>query len=433
MGSPPAATEKTKNQGRELDYRRGLCYESPWPLSRNSSHYGADISLTGPRNTARISPDGRPRIVLTWCACGRISRYPAMPVRPGGVTKGVRMALFDTENEFIEWLRTRASRRNHGIKAGVGDDAAVLAFGPGQEVLLKSDMSIEGVHFTTGLHPPTSVGHRALARPLSDIAAMGGTPKFALVAISLSAHTTRSWLESFYDGLLALAVQSGVALVGGDTAVVSGAITIDVVVAGEVGPGTALLRSGARPGDAVYISGWPGASAMGLQLIVGRPHHPRGSLIRPRGKSTTAPVRAPLTTRHAIHAHLYPEPRLALGRYLLEHRLASAAMDISDGISTDLGRLAAASGVGAIIRQGCLPKPEIGRPDWTPLALHGGEDYELLFTVSPDKVPLVPRTFQGVPLNRIGEMTKSKRLRLVGSDGKERDLEPAGYDHFRKT
>jgi thiamine-monophosphate kinase len=297
-------------------------------------------------------------------------------------------------------------------------------------------MSIDGVHFQAGLHPSRSVGHRALARSLSDIAAMGGTPRFALVAIALSARTNHTWLKSLYHGLLALATRCGVAVVGGDTAVVSEATMVDLVVAGEVEAGRALLRSGARPGDAIYVSGWPGASARGLQLLMGHPRPSRRFLTAPRGTSTAARFRPPFNPRHALQSHLYPEPRLALGRYLLERRLASAAIDVSDGISTDLGRLTEASGVGATVRQRLLPKPaslSLREADWLTLALHGGEDYELLFTVSPHKAPLVPRTFQGTPLHRIGEITKSEDVRLIGPDGTERKLEPGGYDHFRKA
>jgi thiamine-monophosphate kinase len=346
------------------------------------------------------------------------------------------MELFDRESEFIEWLRAKALNRDDRVKTGIGDDAAVLAFKRGYEVLLKSDMSIEGVHFKPGLHPARSVGHRALARSLSDIAAMGGTPKFALVAIALSARSNHSWLKSFYHGLLALAMRCGVAVVGGDTAVLSKVTMIDLVVAGEVEPGRALLRSGARPGDAIYVSGWPGASARGLQLLMKRPRPSLRFLIAPLGRNAAARLRPPFNPRHALQSHLYPEPRLALGRYLLERRLASAAMDVSDGISTDLGRLAEASGVGATLQQGLFPKPvslEFRETDWLAFALHGGEDYELLFTVSPHKVPLVPRTFHGTPLHRIGEITKSEDMRLIGPDGRERELEPGGYDHFRKA
>jgi thiamine-monophosphate kinase len=347
-----------------------------------------------------------------------------------------RMQLFHAENEFVEWLRAKVWSPGPRVKAGIGDDAAVLAFRRGYEILLKSDMSIEEVHFKAGFHLARSVGHRALARSLSDIAAMGGMPKFALIAIALSQRTAYPWLKSFYAGLLALATRYGVAVVGGDTAVVSHATMVDLVVAGEVEPGRALLRSGARPGDAIYVSGWPGASARGLQLLMGRPRLPLAFLTALRGRTTASRVRTPFNPRHALQSHLYPEPRLTLGRYLLERRLASAAMDVSDGISTDLSRLTEASGVGAVVQLSLFPKPanlQFGRTDWLALALHGGEDYELLFTVSPSKVPLVPPTFQGVPLRRIGEITRSKALRLVGLDGRERGLEPAGYDHFRKA
>jgi len=334
---------------------------------------------------------------------------------------------FLTENQFVEWLRLKALKTGHGVKVGIGDDAAVLSFRQGHDVLLKSDMTIEGVHFSADLHPPRAVGHRALARSLSDIAAMGGTPKFALVSLAMSRDATRAWVGSFYAGLLALARRFAVTVVGGDTAVVPEATMVDLIVAGQVKQGRALLRSGARPGDVICVSGCPGSSALGLQILSGREIS--------RGKPPARVSSRDGLQVRAIRAHLYPEPRLALGRYLLDRRLASAAMDISDGIAIDLGRLSEASGVGAIIWQDHLPKPtaaELRNMDWLSLALRGGEDYELLFTVPRHKVPMVATTFQGTPVTHIGEITKSKGLRVVRLNGREQELEPAGYDHFRK-
>jgi thiamine-monophosphate kinase len=342
--------------------------------------------------------------------------------------------LFRTENEFVRWLRARAGSPAQGLRLGIGDDAALVSFRHGYEILLKSDMSIEGVHFQTGLHPPRAVGHRALARSLSDIAAMGGRPRFALVSLALSKRSTRAWMESFIAGLLDLARRCGVAVIGGDTAVVHDATVVDLIVAGEVEPGKALRRSRARPGDAIYVSGWPGASALGLELLKRQPRLSRAIEAGPRGTSTVRAHGTRLTLERALRAHLYPQPRIALGRFLLEQNLVSAAMDVSDGLSTDLGRLAEASGVGARLQEDLVPKPELFESrseDSLALALHGGEDYELLFTVPTAKVARVPRVFRGVALHHLGEITESKSLRLVQRNGKEHELRPAGYDHFQ--
>ena len=204
-------------------------------------------------------------------------------------------------------------------------------------------MSIEGVHFTRRLHPPEAVGHRALARSLSDVAAMGGVPRYALVSLAISKGATREWVSAFYRGMLALARRFGVELIGGDTARVAERTFIDVLAAGEVPRGRALRRSGARMGDQIYVSGRLGLSALGLRLLRSR-----------RGGS---PPPAEATAREAMHHHLYPIPQCALGRFLSERRLASALMDLSDGLSTDLARMCAASGVGARLWAEKIPGP----------------------------------------------------------------------------
>ncbi|MGH9359530.1 MAG: thiamine-phosphate kinase [Terriglobia bacterium] len=324
---------------------------------------------------------------------------------------------FRSEEELVEWLRrhTRYSR-SELHRVGIGDDAAVLALRRGRRLLLTADLSIEGVHFDVRLHPPESVGHRALARSLSDIAAMGGTPRFALVSIALSSRATRSWVKRFYAGLLALARRFGVELAGGDTARTLGNSLVDVVVAGEAPASQVLLRSGARPGDHLYVAGELGAAALGLRLLRAK-----------SGRNT-----------FALRAHLYPEPQCKLGRYLAARRLASAAMDLSDGLSTDLARLCAASGVGARLRADripltqSLPVPGPRAPSLLALALHGGEDYRLLFTVPASKVSRLPSTFGDAQLYEIGEVTASRAILLISSYGAEQPLAPAGYDHFRK-
>jgi thiamine-monophosphate kinase len=324
--------------------------------------------------------------------------------------------MFRSENEFVHWLQKSVPWQGSRVRLGIGDDAALVRVKRGHELILTTDMSIEGAHFLRRLHPPRSVGHRALARSLSDIAAMGGTPRYALVSLALSKGTGRRWVEELYAGMFALARRSGVAVIGGDTAVVSGHTMIDVLVAGEAPRGKALRRSGARPGDALWVSGRLGLSALGLRLLKSRARR------RARGAAG------------AIRAHLYPEPQGALGRFLAENRLATALMDLSDGLSTDLARLCEASGVGARVWAERLPRPNVPDPEESlELALHGGEEYQLLFTVRPHKVSRIPPRFRGLPLRQIGEIQRSKGLQLVERGGKLRPLEPAGWDYFRKN
>ncbi|HMD85009.1 MAG TPA: thiamine-phosphate kinase [Terriglobia bacterium] len=322
---------------------------------------------------------------------------------------------FKSEADFIAWIRRRAPRRVAGLTLGIGDDAALVDVPPGRELILTTDMSIEGVHFTSILHPPQAVGHRALARSLSDIAAMGGTPRYSLISLAASRRTGRAWLEGFFDGLFALARRFAVVVIGGDTALVNGPIAIDVIVAGEVPRGRALRRSGAKPGDRIFVSGRLGMAALGLRLLPSRTR-----------------VRKPVE-RAAIRAHLFPQPQCALGRFLSEHHLASALMDLSDGLSIDLRRLCDASRVGAGLLADRIPTPPIpDAVDALGLALHGGEDYQLLFTVSAAKASKIPRQFGRIPLHCIGEICASRGIDMVTSDGKTLPVETLGYDHFSR-
>jgi thiamine-monophosphate kinase len=329
--------------------------------------------------------------------------------------------VFRTESEFVDWLRSCTLRGARGLRLGIGDDAAVIEEHRGRDLILKTDMSIEGVHFRRQLHPPRSVGHRALARSLSDVAAMGGTPHFALISLAVSKRATHAWIKQVYAGIFALAAQFNVVVVGGDTAVVPGSTLMDVIVVGEVGRGRAILRSGAQPGDQIYVSGRLGLSALGLRLLrsgAGRTSEDAGAA-------------------QALRAHLHPQPRCALGVYLANRRLASALIDISDGLSTDLDHLCQASSVGATVWVDRLPLPQLATPgrrsvDPLRLALHGGEDYELLFTVPPRKVAEVPASFHSLPLHHIGEIHRARQLVLICSDGKPVRVRPEGYDHFRQ-
>ena len=328
--------------------------------------------------------------------------------------------MFASETQFVEWLSRQVPTRGRGLTLGIGDDAALVRPAAGRDWILTTDLSIEGIHFLRHLHPAATVGHRALARALSDVAAMGGTPRFALVSLALSQDVSRTWVQGLFRGISRLARHYHVAVIGGDTAIVPGPTVIDVVVAGEAQKGEALRRSGAQPGDQIFVSGSLGLSALGLCLLkAGK-----------RSRAAWASV--------ALRAHCYPVPQIRLGRFLSRQHLANALIDLSDGLSSDLGRLCRASGVGARIWAERIPVPRIGRGrdarQWNPLqlALHGGEDYQLLFTVPTAKVARIPTHFHGVPLFRIGEIQKSKKILLLRAGAKPEELLPAGYDHFRK-
>lgn len=300
-----------------------------------------------------------------------------------------------TEAEILERLRRRVRwPLNSELITGIGDDCAIYRpRGSREDLLLTTDMLIEGVHFETSTHRPSDVGHKALARGLSDIAAMGGRPRICLLSLALAPHTSSKWIDQFYNGLLALSERYGAVLAGGDLSH-SVRIACDIVVVGSVPRGRALLRSGARAGDAIYVSGGLGGSALGLSTK-------RGA---------------------AKRRHVRPEPRVELGQFLRTRLRATAAMDLSDGLSLDLARMCRGSGASADIE--CLPLFPGATPEQ---ALHGGEDYELLFTVSPKT--RVPAEHAGVPLTRIGTMQEGS----VGSvflNG--RPLVALGYDHFRQ-
>ena len=299
-----------------------------------------------------------------------------------------------TEESILEGLRRRiAIPRSAGVILGIGDDCAVFRpRGAKEDLLFTTDLLIEGVHFERATHAPARVGHKALARGLSDIAAMGGAPRFCLVSLAVPDSTGRAWMNQFYTGLLKLAKRTGTVLAGGDLARAQ-RVMCDIVVAGSVPKGRALRRDGARAGDLIYVSGRLGGSALGLETRRGR----------------------------AWKRHLSPEPRLALGEYL-RGLGATAAMDISDGLSLDLRRLAQASRVCAEIEM-----PPVFPGATTEQALHGGEDYELLFTVPAGT--RVPERFENEPLTRIGRMRRGPAGRvLLGG----RLLPPLGYDHFRR-
>jgi thiamine-monophosphate kinase len=335
-----------------------------------------------------------------------------------------------SEDDVLERIRRvfagQLHRRSGGLRSaagsrflslGIGDDAALISGTPGHETVLTCDWFLEGTHFLRDQHPTDAIGWKCLARAVSDIAAMGAAPRCFLLSLALPRELTSSWLDRFLGGLRRAAKQFGCALAGGDTTK-RREVLINVTVVGEVRRGREVRRSGAGPGDLIYVSGRLGEAELGLRLL----------RERKRGLNMQEP---------RLRKHLYPEPRLELGRWLSEKRVASAMMDLSDGLSSDLRRLCEASKVGAVIRSGHLPTVDVtnvGRKrgiDPLELALHGGDDYELLFTVSKGKARLLPRTFGGVTITPIGEVTRAREVMVTDSNGRSRVLNPHGWDPFR--
>jgi len=302
------------------------------------------------------------------------------------------------------------------VQLGIGDDCALLRPRAGEELAVTTDLSIEGRHFRLDWHPPESVGHRTLARGLSDLAAMGARPVAAFLSLGLprgltvAEQTSAAWVTRFLDGLLALAALHRVPLAGGDLAESPIAIA-DIVLTGAVPQGKALLRSGARPGDRVYVTGTLGGAAAELAALEASPGDFAGA--------TAAGKLAP---------HLYPQPRVAQGLWLRKRGLASAAMDLSDGLSTDLAHLCEESGVVAEILAAALP---LGPGATLHRALHGGEDYELLFTAPA--AARVPRRIEGLPVTAVGRIRARKtgtRLITLRTEKGLVPLESQGWEHF---
>jgi thiamine-monophosphate kinase len=313
------------------------------------------------------------------------------------------------EKALIAGIR-RAVKPGKGMVAtGIGDDCAVLCPPAGHEILLTTDFTLEGIHFRREWHTPEVVGRRCLTRGLSDIAAMGGLPLATFLSLALPARLPQRWVERFMSGLLELAREFNVQLAGGDTAESPSGVLADIVVLGSVPRGKAILRSGARVGDAIYVTGELGGGSAALrELFAGR---------RARSGDFTR--------------HFHPVPRVAIGNTLRVRHWATAMIDLSDGLSTDLTHLCEESAVGAEILASQIPRAHTGRnrtPVDLDLALHGGEDYELLFTAP--KALRVPGRIGGVPVTWIGHVTRNRKILLRHEDGSLERLEPKGWEHF---
>jgi thiamine-monophosphate kinase len=342
------------------------------------------------------------------------------------------------ELELIRRIRARSGggmKPGGELRLGIGDDCALLRPRAGEELAVTTDLTVAGRHFRLDWHPAEAVGHRTLARGLSDLAAMGARPVAAFLSLGLPRQLAgkpagrnagvrpNRWIDRYLDGFLALAEASGTPLAGGDLAE-SPVFAADIVLIGAVRKGRALLRSGARPGDSLYVTGALGGAAAGLAALTKWAQ--AGGSARWQGGTARRPLPEELTA--VLRPHLYPQPRIVQGQWLTRHGLASAGLDISDGLSTDLGHLCDESGVAAEIDPAAVP---LAPGASLQQALHGGEDYELLFAARAEA--RVPGAISGIPVTRIGRVVRRRAGRPVMSlltiEGAQA-LEAGGWEHF---
>ena len=342
----------------------------------------------------------------------------------------IRNSLLMNEFDFIDHLRAQTEARGYPpeLLCGIGDDAAVIKQLTGHDAVVSADLLVEDIDFRRDATQPRLLGHKALAVSLSDIAAMGARPRWALVSLGIPPDTWASdFVAELYEGILSLAYGYEVRLIGGDLSRAPKQIVIDSIVMGECARGNAVFRSGAKPGDHLFVTGSLGGSAAGLRLIE------RGARVGIH-ELEDPDVRS---IQELLMRHLRPAPRVGWGLVLGEQRLASAMIDISDGLSSDLHHLCRESKVGAILESGKLPIDSrvaalCGRRALDPLilALHGGEDFELLFAVSPENVPRLPGKVDGVGLTEIGEIRPQSEGIRVSEGSRLWDLKPEGWKHF---
>ncbi len=346
-------------------------------------------------------------------------------LRKGIESKGIVVGMRLGEKKLIQQIR-RLAPGGTAVVAGIGDDCAVLRVPPGHDLLVTTDFTIENVHFRRDWHPPELVGRRCLTRGLSDLAAMGGEPRAAFLSLAVAGTVPQKWIDRFLRGLLDLAREFKVPLAGGDTAQSPAGIQADIVVVGSVPRGKAVLRSGAKPGEHIYVTGELGGSAAALARLartkpVRAEHLPRAS------ERSAERFSQRISGRSSRQSG--PQARVAVGQSLRRRGLASAKIDLSDGLSTDLDHICQESHVGAEIEAQAIPRALAGltkRRVALELALHGGDDYELLFT----SAAAVPAQIAGVRVTRIGRIVPSPGMRLIAADGKRQRLQAAGWEHF---
>lgn len=332
------------------------------------------------------------------------------------------------ELDFLEQLEYRASHRGSttpelsALIKGIGDDAAVIRQNDKTDLVITADLLVEGIDFRLEWTTPQLFGHKALAVSLSDIAAMGAKPRWAMVSLGVpKTWWDAGFADEFYDDWFALAKRVGVTLIGGDISRTPNELVIDSIVLGEVDAGHAVLRSGARPGDLIYVTGSLGGAAAGLRLLES-------------GQSLIEGESCPATA--VISRQLRPEPRTAWGEFLGGERLATSMTDLSDGLSSDLRHLCEASEVGAVIDAESIPSDpalltiEPDRMKVLDLALNGGEDFELLFTLAPSDERKLPREVEGISATKIGQIGGSISGIELELAGQRTPLIPGGFEHF---
>ena len=332
-----------------------------------------------------------------------------------------------TEDELVAVVRKLLAGEAPGVRLGIGDDAALIDLGD-RLGILTTDLLVEDVHFRLRTISPRELGYKAIAVNVSDVAAMGGSPRYGLVSLALPRDVEIAWVVELYGGVRDAANEYAMPVVGGDTSL-SDRIVLSVTVTGEVAKGGAVTRAGARPGDRLVVTGVLGASAGGLQLAEADPETVRSAL----GSEWA---------RELLAAHVRPQARVGEGQTLAQAG-ATAMMDLSDGLAIDLARLCRESAVGAAVDLARVPvAPALGPLAKVlpivplELALSGGEDYELLaalpgHAVGPATSKLKERF--ATPLTEVGEIRREEEgLVAVMADGSERPLEPAGWDHFAR-
>jgi thiamine-monophosphate kinase len=352
------------------------------------------------------------------------------------------------EFAFLNKLRQRVENSSafiphpSSLVRGIGDDAAVFKSLAGSDVVVTTDLLVEDVDFRRDTTRADLLGHKALAVSLSDIAAMGARPRWALLSLGVpEAIWNSEFLDSFYKGFFQLATRYGVTLIGGDVSRTPDRIVIDSILIGETPEAGAVFRSGAQPGDQIFVSGFLGDAAAGLRLLERGARLPKQTLSDSPSQSLP---QAPLQSNESqgleylLRRQLQPEPRVGWGLLLGQQQLATAMIDISDGLSSDLNQLCAESKVGALIDASIIPIDPLvtelsGRRALDPLmlALHGGEDFELLLTVRPDDVAKLPTRVDGVSLTRIGEIREVSQGVLIAEGSRTWNLEPGGWQHFK--
>jgi thiamine-monophosphate kinase len=362
------------------------------------------------------------------------------------------------EFDFINKLRRRVEITSgpgssfiphpSSLVRGIGDDAAAFKSSSGTDVVVTTDLLVEDIDFRRDTTRPDLLGHKALAVSLSDIAAMGARPRWALLSLGVPQDVwDTNFLDSLYDGIFQLAARYGVTLIGGDVSRTPDKIVIDSIVIGECPSQREVFRSGAASGDQIFVTGFLGDAAAGLRLIErgARLHSPAAETtpasFASSGSEASGNSAIEATDRHPINhlllRQLRPEPRVGWGLLLSEQQLASAMIDISDGLSSDLNHLCAESKVGALIDAGKIPIDPLmtelcGRRALDPLmlALHGGEDFELLFTVKPENVAKLPKRVDGISVTCIGEIADAADGIRIAEGSRIWNLESGGWQHF---